>query len=45
LALGVHNIYNGIEDVMLNLANDIDGDVPTGMRARQARYGSSSVSQ
>ena len=29
LALGVHNIYNGIEDVMLNLANDIDGYVPT----------------
>jgi hypothetical protein len=45
LALGVHNICNGIEDVMLNLANDIDGYVPTGMRARQARYGSSSVSQ
>jgi predicted nucleotidyltransferase len=35
LALGVHNIYNGIEDVMLNLANDIDGYVPTGESAHQ----------
>ena len=35
VALGVHNIYNGIEDVMLNLANDIDGYVPTGESAHQ----------
>ena len=35
LALGIHNIYNGIEDVMLNLANDIDGYVPTGELAHQ----------
>jgi hypothetical protein len=35
LALGVHNIYNGIEDVMLSLANDIDGYVPTGESAHQ----------
>lgn len=35
LALGIHNIYNGIEDVMLNLANDIDGYVPTGESAHQ----------
>jgi hypothetical protein len=35
LALGVHNIYNGIEDVMLNLANDIDDYVPTGESAHQ----------
>jgi hypothetical protein len=35
LALGVHNVYNGIEDVMLNLANDIDGYVPTGESAHQ----------
>src|ERR1700761_1744264 len=34
LALGIHNIYNGIEDVMLSLANDIDGYVPTGESAR-----------
>jgi hypothetical protein len=35
LALGIHNIYNGIEDVMLNVANDIDGYVPTGESAHQ----------
>jgi hypothetical protein len=35
LALGVHSIYNGIEDVMLNLANDIDGYVPSGESAHQ----------
>jgi hypothetical protein len=35
LAPGIHNIYNGIEDVMLNLANDIDGYVPTGEPAHQ----------
>ena len=35
LALGIHNIYNGIEDVMLSLANDIDGNVPTGEAAHQ----------
>jgi hypothetical protein len=35
LALGVHNIYNGIEDAMLSFANDIDGYVPTGVSAHQ----------
>jgi uncharacterized protein YutE (UPF0331/DUF86 family) len=35
LALGVHNIYNSIEDVTLNIANDIDGYVPTGESAHQ----------
>jgi hypothetical protein len=35
LALGIHNIYNGIEDVMLSLANDVDGYVPTGESAHQ----------
>jgi hypothetical protein len=35
LALGVHNIYNGIEDVMLSLANDVDDYVPTGESAHQ----------
>src|SRR5450631_2864092 len=35
LALGIHNIYNGIEDVMLSLTNDIDGYVPTGETAHQ----------
>ena len=34
-ALGVHNIYNGIEDVMLNLANDVDGYVPSGETTHQ----------
>ena len=34
LALGIH-IYNSIEDVMLNLANDIDGYVPRGESAHQ----------
>jgi hypothetical protein len=33
--LGIHNIYNGIEDVMLSLANDVDGYVPTGETAHQ----------
>ncbi len=28
-------VINGIEDVMLNLANDIDGYVPTGESAHQ----------
>jgi hypothetical protein len=35
LALGVHDIYNGTEDVMLSLANDIDDYVPTGEAAHQ----------
>ncbi|WP_240536952.1 hypothetical protein [Bradyrhizobium elkanii] len=35
LALGVHNIYNSIEDLMLSLANDVDGYVPTGESAHQ----------
>ncbi|GEC57869.1 hypothetical protein ABIF38_008760 [Bradyrhizobium japonicum] len=33
--MGVHNIYNGIEDLMLSLANDVDGYVPTGESAHQ----------
>ena len=36
LALGVHNIYNGIEDVMLSLANDVDDYVP-GWASRRIR--------
>lgn len=35
LALAVHSVYNGIEDVMLSLANDVDGYVPTGESAHQ----------
>jgi uncharacterized protein YutE (UPF0331/DUF86 family) len=34
-ALGVHNIYNGIEDVLLSLAKDIDGLVPSGSSLHQ----------
>ncbi|KAB1077806.1 hypothetical protein F6X53_17240 [Methylobacterium soli] len=35
MAAAVHNAYNGIEDVLLNLANDIDGSVPTGETSHQ----------
>jgi hypothetical protein len=35
LALAVHNVYNGIEDVLLNVANDVDGAVPTGETSHQ----------
>lgn len=34
-ALGIHNVYNGIEDVLLNIANDVDGLVPTGQTLHQ----------
>ncbi|UVC15465.1 hypothetical protein [Mesorhizobium onobrychidis] len=30
VSLGVHNVYNGIEDILLSLSNDIDGLVPQG---------------
>lgn len=30
-----HNVYNGIEDILLSLARDIDGYVPTGGAAHQ----------
>ncbi|WP_347814874.1 hypothetical protein [Aureimonas sp. SK2] len=29
-SLGVHNIYNGIEDILKAVAKDVDGSVPTG---------------
>lgn len=32
---GVHNVYNGIEDILLSLANDVDGLVPTGPSVHQ----------
>lgn len=35
LALGLHNIYNGLEDVLLSLANDVDGLVPRGETMHQ----------
>jgi hypothetical protein len=35
LGLAVHNVYNGMEDVLFNLANDVDGSVPTGETSHQ----------
>ncbi len=35
LSLGVHNIYNGIEDILLSLAKDIDNSVPSGASMHQ----------
>ncbi|MDP3896268.1 MAG: hypothetical protein Q8Q62_06300 [Mesorhizobium sp.] len=35
VSLGLHNVYNGIEDVLLSLANDIDGLVPQGQSMHQ----------
>ncbi|MET0747764.1 MAG: hypothetical protein ABWY49_06210 [Rhizobium sp.] len=32
---GIHNVYNGIEDILLGLARDIDDSVPTGASAHQ----------
>lgn len=32
---GIHNIYNGIEDALLNIAKDVDDYVPTGGSAHQ----------
>ena len=34
-SLGVHNVYNGIEDILLSLARDLDGSAPTGPSAHQ----------
>lgn len=36
IAFAVHGIYTGIEDVMLDLARDIDEHVPTGGTSHQA---------
>jgi uncharacterized protein YutE (UPF0331/DUF86 family) len=35
VSLGIHNIYNGIEDVLLSLAKDVDGLVPSGPTMHQ----------
>ena len=35
ISLGVHNIYNGIEDILLSLAKDVDDDVPGGATMHQ----------
>jgi hypothetical protein len=32
---GIHNVYNGIEDILLSLANDVDGLVPRGPAVHQ----------
>src|SRR3546814_6541199 len=36
VSLGIHNVYNGVEDVLLSLANDVDGLVPSGPTMHQA---------
>lgn len=35
VSLGIHNVYNGIEDVLLSIANDVDGLVPHGPTLHQ----------
>jgi hypothetical protein len=35
VSLGIHDVYNGIEDVLLGLANDVDGFVPRGSALHQ----------
>ena len=35
VSLGVHNVYNGIEDILLSLSNDVDGYVPQGPALHQ----------
>ncbi|TCR91791.1 hypothetical protein [Rhizobium sp. BK376] len=32
---GVHNVYNGIEDILLSIARDVDDSVPAGPSAHQ----------
>ena len=32
---GIHNVYNGIEDILLSIAKDVDDYVPTGSSAHQ----------
>jgi uncharacterized protein YutE (UPF0331/DUF86 family) len=35
VSLGIHNVYNGVEDILLSLANDVDGLVPSGSSMHQ----------
>ncbi|MER9978142.1 hypothetical protein [Mesorhizobium sp. M0085] len=35
VSLGVHSVYNGIEDILLSLSNNIDGLVPQGPTMHQ----------
>lgn len=34
-SLGVHNVYNGIEDILMSLARDLDGSAPSGPTIHQ----------
>lgn len=33
--IGIHNVYNGIEDILLTIAKDVDDYTPTGGSAHQ----------
>jgi uncharacterized protein YutE (UPF0331/DUF86 family) len=35
ISLGIHNVYNGIEDILLSLAKDVDGMAPSGPTMHQ----------
>ncbi len=35
VSLGVHNVYNGIEDILMSLARDLDGSAPAGPSVHQ----------
>jgi uncharacterized protein YutE (UPF0331/DUF86 family) len=35
ISLGIHNIYNGIEDILSGLARDVDDSVPEGPTGHQ----------
>lgn len=35
VSLGIHNVYNGIEDILKSLARDVDGSVPSGPAMHQ----------
>jgi uncharacterized protein YutE (UPF0331/DUF86 family) len=35
VSLGIHNVYNVIEDILLSIARDVDGSVPTDASTRQ----------
>lgn len=43
VSLGIHNVYNGIEDVLLSIANDVDGFVPHGPTLHQDLLDQTSV--
>lgn len=35
MSLGIHNVYNGIEDILMSLARDLDGSAPSGPTVHQ----------